>query len=145
MRAMWKFFSNRVRRSKLRIRDFEAVLRRGFLGKDAIRLYEALPVSDQGLTRERYLRLVEKVPQELRQRYFKAVRVLLRQSCQWSVFSCQLIVEIERLRRQEELRTDNCELRTGFLGLEPDRRRPWVQRAVRATKGIQDFYGEGKV
>ncbi len=35
-------------------------------------LYEALPVSDQGLTRERYLRLVEAVPQELRQRYFKA-------------------------------------------------------------------------
>jgi len=36
-----------------------------------VRLYEALPVSDQGLTRERYLRLVEKVPAELRQRYFR--------------------------------------------------------------------------
>ncbi len=63
---------NRVTRAKLRIRDFETVLQRGFLGKDAVRLYEALPVSDQGLTRERYLRLVEKVPHELRQRYLKA-------------------------------------------------------------------------
>jgi len=63
---------NRIVRARLPIRDFETVLQRGFLGKDAIRLYAALPVSDQGLTRERYLRLVEKVPQELRQRYFKA-------------------------------------------------------------------------
>jgi hypothetical protein len=63
---------NRITRSRLRVRDFESVLQRGFLGKDAVRLYEALPVSDQGLTRERYLRLVEKVPQELRQRYYKA-------------------------------------------------------------------------
>ena len=63
---------NRIMRSRLRVRDFESVLARGFLGKDAVRLYQALPVSDQGLTRERYLRLVEKVPAELRQRYFKA-------------------------------------------------------------------------
>jgi hypothetical protein len=63
---------NRVVRARLPIRDFESVLRRGYLGNDAIRLYAALPVSDQGLTRERYLRLVEKVPQELRQRYLKA-------------------------------------------------------------------------
>ena len=63
---------NRVTRARLRIRDYEEVLRRGFLGKDAPALYKALPVSDQGLTRERYLRLVEKVPLELRQRYFKA-------------------------------------------------------------------------
>ena len=62
---------DRITRSKLRVRDFESVLRRGFLGKDGVRLYEALPVSDQGLTRERYLRLVEKVPQELRRRYLK--------------------------------------------------------------------------
>ena len=61
----------RVIKSKLRIRDYEGVLRRGFLGKEAVGLYEALPVSDQGLTRERYLRLVEAVPLELRQRYFR--------------------------------------------------------------------------
>jgi hypothetical protein len=41
------------------------------LGKEAAGLYAALPVSDQGLTRERYLSLVEAVPLELRQRYFK--------------------------------------------------------------------------
>jgi len=46
-------------------------LSRGLLGKEAIALYAALPVSDQGLTRERYLRLVEKVPLELRQRYLR--------------------------------------------------------------------------
>ena len=64
-------FLNRVSKAKRRIRDYESVLRRGFLGKEAVGLYEALPVSDQGLTRERYLRLVEKVPVELRQRYLK--------------------------------------------------------------------------
>jgi hypothetical protein len=64
-------FLNRVSKSKLRIRDYESVLSRGLLGKEAIALYQALPVSDQGLTRERYLRLVEAVPLELRQRYLK--------------------------------------------------------------------------
>lgn len=64
-------FLHRVSRSRLRIRDFEGVLKRGLLGKEATALYQALPVSDQGLTRERYLRLVEKVPAELRQRYLK--------------------------------------------------------------------------
>jgi hypothetical protein len=65
-------FLNRVRKSKLRVRDFEGVLKHELLGKDAVGLYAGLPVSDQGLTRERYLRLVEAVPLELRQRYFKA-------------------------------------------------------------------------
>ncbi len=65
-------FLNKVKRSGLRIRDYETVLKRGLLGKEAISLYAALPVSDQGLTRERYLRLVEAVPVELRQRYFRA-------------------------------------------------------------------------
>ncbi len=64
-------FLNRVKKSKLRIRDYEGILGRGLLGKEAIALYQALPVSDQGLTRERYLRLVEAVPLELRQRYLK--------------------------------------------------------------------------
>ncbi len=65
-------FLERVAKSRLRIRDYEGVLKRGLLGKQSIALYEALPTSDQGLTRERYLRLVEKVPEELRQRYFRA-------------------------------------------------------------------------
>ena len=65
-------FLDRVTRARLRVRDFETILKRGMLGKEAIVLYGALPVSDQGLTRERYLRLVEQVPAEMRQRYFKA-------------------------------------------------------------------------
>ena len=65
-------FLNRVVRRRLRIRDFESVLQKGLFGRDAIGLYRALPVSDQGLTRERYLRLAEAVPQELRERYFRA-------------------------------------------------------------------------
>ncbi len=65
-------FLNRVTKAGLRVRDYESVLKRGLLGKEAQELYKVLPVSDQGLTRERYLRLVEKVPVELRQRYFKA-------------------------------------------------------------------------
>ena len=65
-------FLNRATRSRLRIRDFEGVLHRGLLGREAVGLYAGLPVSDQALTRERYLRLVEAVPLELRQRYFKA-------------------------------------------------------------------------
>ena len=64
-------FLTRVTKSKMRIRDYEGVLRKGFLGKEAAGLYQGLPVSDQGLTRERYLRLVEAVPLELRQRYFR--------------------------------------------------------------------------
>jgi len=64
-------FLSRVTKAKLRIRDYETVLKRGLLGKEAVVLYQELPVSDQGLTRERYLRLVEVVPEELRQRYFK--------------------------------------------------------------------------
>ena len=61
----------RVRRARLRIRDYESVLKRGLLGKEAPGLYASLPTSDKALTRERYLRLVEKVPQDLRQRYLK--------------------------------------------------------------------------
>ena len=64
-------FLSRMGRSKLRIRDFEGALKRGLIGKEAAELYKALPVSDQGLTRERYLRLVEAVPLELRQRDFR--------------------------------------------------------------------------
>ena len=62
----------RAVRAKLPIRDFERVLERGFLGKEAVSLYGSLPPSDQGLTRECYLQLIEKVPRELRERYFKA-------------------------------------------------------------------------
>ena len=65
-------FLDRVTSARLRVRDFEMILKRGLLGKEAVGLYAALPTSDQGLTRERYLRLVEQVPAEMRQRYFKS-------------------------------------------------------------------------
>jgi hypothetical protein len=64
-------FLNRATRARLRIRNFEGIVQRGLLGKDAAALYAALSPSDQGLTRERYLRLVEAVPMELRERYFR--------------------------------------------------------------------------
>ena len=64
-------FLSRLGRSKLRIRDFEGALQRGVMGKETAELYRALPVSDQALTRERYLQLVEAVKPELRQRYLK--------------------------------------------------------------------------
>jgi hypothetical protein len=64
-------FLNRIARKKLRIRDYEGILDRGLLGREAVALYRALPVSDQALTRERYLSLVESVAAELRQRYFR--------------------------------------------------------------------------
>jgi hypothetical protein len=64
-------FLSSVGRKKLRIRDFEGALQRGLMGKDSAGLYKALPVSDQALTRERYLQKVEAVSPELRQRYLK--------------------------------------------------------------------------
>ena len=64
-------FLSRLVKSKLRIRDFEGALQHGLIGKQAAELYRALPVSDQALTRERYLQQVEAVPPELRQRYLK--------------------------------------------------------------------------
>ena len=64
-------FLSRLGKLKLRIRNFEGALQAGLLGKEAAELYRALPVSDQALTRERYLRLVEAVSPELRQRYLK--------------------------------------------------------------------------
>jgi hypothetical protein len=64
-------FLSGVRRAGLRIRDFEGILERGLFGKEAATLYGALPVSDQALTREWYLRQVEAVTPELRQSYWK--------------------------------------------------------------------------
>jgi hypothetical protein len=62
---------SRAARAKLRIRDYEGVLRRGLLGIEAVAFHQALPASDQAQIRERYLQLVEAVAMELRQRYFR--------------------------------------------------------------------------
>jgi len=64
-------YLNRVRRSGLKVRDFETILKRGLLGKTTEADYLALTVSDQALTRESYLALLEKVEFKLRQRYAK--------------------------------------------------------------------------
>jgi len=58
-------------RARVSIRDLERVLEKGLLGKESAALYRALPVSDQALTRERYLRVVESVSAGLRERYFR--------------------------------------------------------------------------
>jgi hypothetical protein len=61
----------RVKRAKLRVRDFEQIRDRGLLG-DAVKSgYTQLSDSDRGQIRELYLRLVEQVPQELRRKYLK--------------------------------------------------------------------------
>jgi hypothetical protein len=64
-------FLAQVAGKKLRIRQFEEILAKGLLGKDAPELYQALPMSDQSLIREKYLARIEKVPNDLRQRFLK--------------------------------------------------------------------------
>ena len=56
---------------KLRIRQFQEILAAGLLGKDAPALYAELATGDQALIREKYLAQIEKVPNELRQRFLK--------------------------------------------------------------------------
>ncbi len=64
-------FLHRVKRSGLRARDFEGVLHKGLLGKDAPARYASLEGVDQGQVREKYLSMIEKVAPELRARFLK--------------------------------------------------------------------------
>jgi hypothetical protein len=64
-------FLHRIRRSGLRARDFDSVLKKGLLGKETPAHYASLGNGDQGQVRERYLRLVEQVAPELRARFLK--------------------------------------------------------------------------
>jgi hypothetical protein len=64
-------FLSRVQRAKLRVRDFEGLLKRGLLGADTAATYQALCDSDRGQVREFYLSLVEQAPQALRTRFLK--------------------------------------------------------------------------
>jgi hypothetical protein len=64
-------YLKRVKQSKLRVRDFEGLLKRGLLGASTAQAYQALSDSDRGQARELYLSLVEKVPMELRTRFLK--------------------------------------------------------------------------
>jgi hypothetical protein len=64
-------FMKSVERMKVRIRDFEGVLRKGLLGTSTAGEYNKLGNADQGQIRELYLATLEKVAPELRQRFFK--------------------------------------------------------------------------
>ncbi|HEY1810551.1 MAG TPA: hypothetical protein VGG42_18445 [Acidobacteriaceae bacterium] len=64
-------FLRRVESAKLRVRQFESVLAHGFLGTQAQSAYAALGDADRGQIREQYLRNVEKVAPEVRQKYFR--------------------------------------------------------------------------
>ena len=64
-------FLRSMERSKLRIRDFETVLRKGLLGAGAGADYSRLGDSDQGQIRELYLASLEQVAPELREKFFK--------------------------------------------------------------------------
>jgi hypothetical protein len=64
-------FFKRIEGARLRIRQFEAVLAHGFLGAPAQKSYAALGDSDRGQIREHYLRQIERVAPEVRQKYFR--------------------------------------------------------------------------
>jgi hypothetical protein len=69
--AKVKDFLKSVERGGLRIRDFEAVLRKGLLSAPAAAAYDRLGNGDQGMIREFYLASLEKVSPELRTQFFK--------------------------------------------------------------------------
>jgi hypothetical protein len=64
-------FLKSLDRSKLRIREFETVLRSRAFGASTEAEYNRLGDSDQGQIREFYLASLEKVAPELRQRFFR--------------------------------------------------------------------------
>ena len=64
-------FLRDVQRNSLRVRQFEAVLANGLLGKGVSARYSALGDSDRGLIRESYLQMTEGVPAALRSKYFR--------------------------------------------------------------------------
>jgi hypothetical protein len=64
-------FLKSLDRSRLRIRDFEAVLAAGKLGAATPAGYAKLTDGDQGLIREFYLASLEQVDLALRDKYFK--------------------------------------------------------------------------
>ena len=64
-------FLKQVQSAGLRVRDFEGILSRGLIGAGTPALYAALPDSDRGQVRERYLALVERVAPEHRAKFLK--------------------------------------------------------------------------
>ena len=64
-------FLERLKRARLRVRQFEAILASGLLGEATPAQYAQLGDSDRGHVREEYLSMVEKVAPELRARHLK--------------------------------------------------------------------------
>ena len=60
-----------IQRAGIRVRQFEAVLSLGLLGKGVVKKYGALGDSDRGQIREMYLRMVERVPAALRSKFYR--------------------------------------------------------------------------
>ena len=69
--ARIKDFLKSIERAGLRIRDFESVLRKGILGAPTATEYSRLGNGDQGQIRELYLASLEKVPADIRAKFFK--------------------------------------------------------------------------
>ena len=66
-----KDFLKSLAKNNLRIRDFEEVLNAGKLGPESAANYAKLDDGDRGQIRELYLASLEKVPGDLRDKYFK--------------------------------------------------------------------------
>jgi hypothetical protein len=64
-------FLRSLERGKVRIRQFEQVLKQGLLGSSMAASYGKLPDVDQGQIREFYLASLERVAPELRTKFFK--------------------------------------------------------------------------
>jgi hypothetical protein len=64
-------FLKTVGSARLRVRQFESVLAHGLLGPQAQKIYAALVDSDRGQIREHYLRQLERVPPDIRQKFFR--------------------------------------------------------------------------
>jgi len=61
----------RLKKSGVRVRDWEAVLGAGLFGSEAKAQYAVLNPAEQGLIREHYLTLLEQVDSALRFKYRK--------------------------------------------------------------------------
>ena len=64
-------FLRKVSGAKLRVRQFEAILAQGLFGKPAQAAYARLSDTDRGQIREQYLRRVEQVAPEVRQKFYR--------------------------------------------------------------------------
>ena len=64
-------FLGKLQKSKLRARQFEAILASGLLGRETAGKYAELGDSDRGQIRERYLRMVEQVDPAVRAKFLK--------------------------------------------------------------------------